>query len=185
MKKLIIILAALLLILLSACGSAGHGTPIPAGSLPASTVEAADDIVFTPGGGAYRANVLGAGGENPWPLVPVAVTYWTQDQDTISVLYRPDMDAKAGESHTDIILVSGENKSDLSTHQLKLYADSVPAGITITDAQTAIGRPGVSGTVLVVTVSPQTAPGKYVFDIGIELDGKYYGSVSCTVNVTA
>jgi hypothetical protein len=182
-KNLIIITSFLLLLpLLSACGSS-HGTLVPSGALPAPAVEAADDIVFTPGGGVYRANVHEEGVENPWTPVPVATAYWTVGGDTISVLYRPDIETKAGETHNDIILVSGEEGLVPATHELKLYTESLPDGINIVDSHAAVGRPGVAGTVLVITVSPGIAPGEYSIDIGIDFDGKYYGTIPCKITV--
>jgi hypothetical protein len=152
--------------------------------LPTSSVEAADDIVFTPDGGAYRANVQETGKTNPWPLVPVGVIYWTKGKDTISALYRPDIETVAGESHTDMILVSGEQPFDSSKGKIELYSANVSPGITITDSRTDLKRAGAAGTVLVVAISPQMAPGEYGFNVGIILDGKDYGTVPCKVTVT-
>jgi len=184
MKKLacLSIILVLLLSFLSACGAGGKAA-IPPGTLPVSD-NRADDIVFTPGGGAYRANVYQEGTTNPWPPVPVAVQDWTKGKDTISVFYRPSIDTKAGESHNDLILTSGEDISGNTTYKLTLYAAGVPQGITITDAGGSVGRPGVAGTVLVVAISPQMAPGEYSFKVGIKLDGKDYGTVPCMVTVT-
>jgi len=179
---ILVVISLLLFPLLSACGSS-RGTIIPSGVLPASTAEAADDIVYTPGGGvAYRANAY-EGDDNPWTLIPVAVTYWTQGKDTLSVLYRSEIESKAEESHTYIILVGDEDEYSISTPELKLYAQDMPEGIEIVDSHTATGRATVSGTVLVVTVSPGIAPGKYSIKIGVELDGKYYGTIPCTIMV--
>jgi hypothetical protein len=184
MKKLVVIsfIIVVLLPLLSACGSS-HGALIPSGALPAPAVEAADDIVLTPGGGVYRANVHEEGVANPWTPVSVATAYWTVGKDTISVFYRPDIESGAGETHNDIILVSGEEELVPTTHELKLYTESLPDGISVVDSHTAVGRPGVAGTVLVITVSPGIAPGEYTIDIGIEFDGKYYGEIPCKITV--
>jgi hypothetical protein len=186
MKKHIILSAVIVTLLLlpclSACGAGGKA--IPTGALPVSSVAAADDIVFTPGGGTYRANVTQEGQTNPWPPVPVAAAYWTKGKDTISVLYRPSIETKAGETHTDLLMVSGPDTTGQTVYKLEFYAADVPAGITITDSQAAVSRPGIQGTALVITFSPQIAPGEYNFKVGIKLDGKDYGTVPCMVTVT-
>ncbi|GAI32617.1 unnamed protein product, partial [marine sediment metagenome] len=74
MKKLLSIMALLVILLaVTACPSGGEGhTPIPIEdwSLPAVGIEEVpDDIVSTPGGIAYRANVHQQGVENPWPPI--------------------------------------------------------------------------------------------------------------------
>jgi hypothetical protein len=66
---------------------------------------------------------------------------------------------------------------------LKLYTGEIPKGIMVTDALKPIGLIGTLGTVLVITVSPDIAPGMYTVNIGIELDGKDFGTVPCRVTV--
>jgi len=181
MKKLLFLgIIFTVLILFSACGGK---TPIPSGTLPASD-NRSDDIVFTPGGGTYRANVFTDNVTNPWPPIPVAAQDWSKGKDTISVMYRSNIDTKAGETHNDLILVSGEDTSGNTTYQLTLYAAAVPKGITLTNAGGAVGRPGTPGAVVVFALSPQIAAGEYIIDIGIELNGKDFGTVPCRVTVT-
>jgi hypothetical protein len=180
LKHLIIIGIILMLLTLSSCGGK---TPIPTGPLPTHAVQTADDIIPTPGGGAYRANVHEVGVENPWPPVQVGMANWTVGKDTISVFYRSDIEAKAGEAYTDIIVVSAVKMLDRNKNKLILYADTVPKGITVTNADINMGPISTLGTVLVITASPQIKPGVYNVKIGIELDGKDYGVVSCLVTV--
>jgi hypothetical protein len=180
MKYLTVSIFILIFLSLNACGGK---TPITTGPLPTHTAQTADDIIATPGGGAYRANVYEESVENPWPLVQVGMATWTKGNETISVFYRSDIEAKAGEAYTDIITVSGVGMFDREKNKLVLYADTVPKGITVTDAAQPMGTLGTLGTVLVITASPDIAAGTYTVKIGIELDGKDYGSVPCLVTV--
>jgi hypothetical protein len=184
MKKLAIlciIAAVLILPLISACQS-GERIPIPVGVLPSPTdAEAPDDIVFTPGGAAYRANVHQGGVENPWSPIPIFSANLTKGSETITVYYRPTIDTRAGELHTDIVIVVRES-AFLNGEKLALYAVDVPEGINITRGGGA-GLPGSLGVVLVVITEPDVAAGQYTFQIGIEIDGKDYGTIPCTVKV--
>jgi hypothetical protein len=180
MKHLTILGIILLLLSLVSCGGK---TPIPTGPLPTHTEQMADDIIPTPGGGAYRASVHEAGKENPWPPVQTGIIYWTKGVDTITVFHRTDIEAKAGEAYTDIISVGGKGMMTWEKNTLILYAGEIPKGITVTDTAKPVGLIGTLGTVLVITVSPDIAPGMYTVNIGIELDGKDYGTVPCRVKV--
>jgi hypothetical protein len=180
MKFFTLLVTLLILFSLVSCGGK---TPIPTGQLPTHAAQSADDIIPTPGGGAYRANVTETGVKNPWPPVQVGMASWTVGKDTISVFYRSDIEAKAGEAYTDIIVVSAVKMLDRNKNKLVLYADTVPKGITVTDAAQPVGTLGTLGTVLVITMSPDIATGVYTVKIGIELDGKDYGVVSCLVTV--
>ena len=88
----------------------------------------------TPGGGSYRANITETGVKNPWPPVQVGVLTWTKDTETLAVFYRSDIEAKAGEAHTDIVMVSAMETLDREKNKLVLYAAEVPKDITVTDA---------------------------------------------------
>jgi hypothetical protein len=178
------IFSLIVVVLLCSLVSCGSKTPIPAGLLPTHTELAADDIIPTPGGGTYRANVTEAGQKNPFEPVKVGMNTWTVGKETVAVLYRSDIKAKAGEAYTDIVTVSGMAMMDRAKNKLVLYAEAVPKGITVTDAEYAAGLPGTLGTVLVITMSPDITDGTYTVKIGIELDGKDYGTVPCLVTVT-
>jgi hypothetical protein len=178
----IIPITILVLVLLSLV-SCGGKTPIPTGPLPTHAEQAADDIVITPGGGSYRANMHEEGVVNPWPPVRVGLVTWSNDNKTVTVFYRTDIEAKSGEAYTDIIQVMTNSQLDREKNTLLLYAAEVPEGITVTDAAQPMGAFGALGTVLVITMSPDIAPGAYNVKIGIVLDGKEYGTVRCLVTV--
>jgi hypothetical protein len=182
MKLSLISIFVLLTLSFSACGGI---TPIPTGPLPTHTTPAPDDIMLTPGGGAYRANVYETGKTNPWPPVPVGMNTWTKDSRTIAVFYRTDIEAKPGEAHTDIIIVTGDDFLDPAKNKLVFYAAGVPKGLTITDAAQPMGSIGTLGTVLVITAAPDIAPGVYTVQIGVVLDGQDFGNIPCKVTVVA
>jgi hypothetical protein len=162
-KKLVVIMTLIGILLLSSC--AGN-TPIPSGTLPTSAAQAPDDIISSPGGAIYRANVTQEGETNPWPRIPTGIRGWSVGWDTISVYYRPEIASKPGESHTNIIVVTHNTNLDTTKNKLELYAVKVPKGITLTDTHnTAVTIPGTVGTVLVVTTSPGLAVGNYSFKI--------------------
>jgi hypothetical protein len=180
LKHITILVTLLLLLSLVSCGGK---TPLPTGSLPTHPAQAADDIIPTPGGGSYRANVTEAGQKNPFEPVQVGMNTWTVGKETVAVFYRSDILAKAGESHTDMIVFMGNGALDREKNKLVLYADSIPKSITVTDAAYPVGAMGTLGTVAVITADPGVKPGDYTVTIGIMVDGKDYGSVPCRVTV--
>jgi len=186
MKKLvilgIIILAAILPLLAACQADSGEGrTHIPTGELPDySASDAPDDIVFTPGGYAYRANVHQEGVANPWPDIPFENTTLGSGTDVLDLFYRGFIETRAGETRNNIIFCSKEG--GISDSQLTLYAAAVPAGVGLTQVGGG-GRPGILLTVLMIEISPQVAPGEYTFEIGIEINGQDYGTVPCTLYI--
>jgi hypothetical protein len=56
--------------------------------LPAMGEEASDDIMPTPGGGTYRANVHQQGVDNPWPSIESTDVVLDSGSDTLNVSYR-------------------------------------------------------------------------------------------------
>jgi hypothetical protein len=159
-------------------------SPIPTGDLlPATGEEAPDDIVFTPGGTAYRANVHQVGEENPWPPVEITMVVLVNGSSEISVWYRDYIETAAGEVRNNILEV-WRSEQPLLDSSLNLYSIDVPAGIELTDVGGS-AFPGVIATVLVIEVSPDVEPGQYAFEIGLEIDGDDYGTVPCTIEVLA
>jgi hypothetical protein len=156
-------------------------TPIPYGSLPSSTsIEASDDIVFTPGGVAYRANVFD-GSPHSWPSIQSENATLGSGSDTLTVTYRPPIETKVGENRNNIIDVY-KTDTHLVDNKLELYSVGVPDGIVLING----GGGGLMGelrVVLAIEVNADVAPGQYTFKIGIEIDGKDYGTIPCTINV--
>jgi hypothetical protein len=167
------------LLAVTSCQSGGDGARIPIPTqdlLPAVGEEAPDDIVPTPGGIAYRANVNHQGEENPWPPVETVVV----EIDDAWLRYRDHIETKAGETRNNIFSVGQED--GFWEVSLSLYATSIPSGITL--AQSIGGAsPGTLDTVLMIEVSPNAAPGQYTLEIGLEIDGSDYGTVPCIIEV--
>jgi hypothetical protein len=145
------------------------------------TGEAADDIVGTPGGIAYRGNIHELGKENPWPYIKstsVTLSNWFNE---INVRYRDHIETGAGETRNNIFGVS-RRQGGLHGKILKLYAVHIPPGIELTQYMSG-GMLGTLGAVLIIKVAPEVAPGQYAFEIGLEISGWDYGTVPCTVEV--
>jgi hypothetical protein len=206
-KKLLLILIAILLLpLLGACqpdseqtsetGAPGETqattTPptsaagriiIPSGSLPDySDSDTPDDIVFTPGGYAYRANVKGSGPGEGMESIPFETTVLRCGAETLMMYHRHPIETGAGETRNNIIFCAGGEA--FTDSQMTLYAVTVPEGIGLTQVGGG-GRPGLLLKVLMIAVSPEVAPGEYAFEIGIEIDGRDYGTIPCTLKIIA
>jgi hypothetical protein len=187
MNKPAFFIAAIMLIGLlpfAACQSDGgetHTTLPIEGLPPATGEEAPDDIVPTPGGLAYRANVHHQGVENPWPPIESTEVVLGSSSDTLNISYRDYIETEAGETRNNIIYIRKEGW--LFDSRLRLYSVVVPSGIGLTDGGRGVGLPGATGAVLVIEVDPDVAPGQYDFEIGIELNGKDYGTIPCTIEV--
>lgn len=143
--------------------------------------EAADDIVPTPGGGTYRANLHQQGVENPWPPIESADVILGDGLDVLNVSYRDYIKTEAGETRNNIIRL--RKQGGLFDRNLAFYSVNLPTGITLWDGGRGIGLPGTFGAVLVIEISLDVQPGQYNFGIGIEVDGKDYGTVPCTIEV--
>lgn len=182
MKRLLTIAVCLMIMATTACQPTR--TPVPVRDiLPiAEGPEAADDIIPTPGGGAYRANVHHQGVENPWPPIESTSVVLGSGADTLNIGYRDYIETEAGEIRNNIIRVGKEG--GLFDSRLALYSVDVPTGIELTDGGRGVGLPGALGAVLVIEIFSDVTPGQYTFEIGLEIDGRDYGTVPCTIEVT-
>jgi hypothetical protein len=150
---------------------------VPAGDLPSSTeIEAPDDIVFTPGGYAYRANVHQEGVPDKWPSIEtVQITL-----DDVNIDYRNNIETKAGETRNNILFIWRENSFQDS--ELEVYSEDIPDKFGITQIYGG-GRPGILLRTLAIQIQPDVVPGQYTFQIGVKIDDKDYGTIPCTVSV--
>lgn len=187
MKKLALILIATLLIGLlaaTACktdGSETH-TPIPVkdmGRLWAEQ-EAPDDIMTAPGGSLYRANIQQGDVENPWPPIESTEIVVGSGSNAANIVYRDYIETKAGEARNNVIQVKIPSKEVKS---LSLYTIAISYGISITVDSIWSGIPGTQEAVLVIAIAQDVAPGEYTFEIGLEINGKDYGTLPCTIKV--
>lgn len=187
MKKLVLITLAAVLLLVTACQTEKAHIAIPTQDLlPLGEEEAPDDIVATPGGIAYRANVQSNGEDNPLSRVESTEV----ELDGINVRYRDHVASKADATRNNIFIVSPtRNKifivmrdGELWEGSLELYTTSIPPGIEF--AQVFGGVTPVTMTmVLIIEISADAEPGQYPLEIGLEIDGEDYGTVPCTIEV--
>jgi len=185
MKKLlsIIAIATAILFLVTACEEGEPHTLIPVqdlGILQAEQ-EAPDDFVPTPGGGTYRANVHQGGVENPWLPIESSDVILGSGADTLKVSYRDFIETEAGEIRNNIIRVTKEG--GLFDSELALYSTDVPDGLELVDGGRGVGLPGTLGAILVIEIAPGLNIGKYPLEIGLEINGKDYGTIPCTIEV--
>lgn len=142
--------------------------------------EAPDDIVGTPGGMAYRANVHQQGVENPWPPIETTEVGLGSGSKAVYIRYRDYIKTEAGETRNNIFNVRREG--GFWEGSLNLYATSIPSSVTL--AQSVVGGiPGTLAAVLTIEISPDAAPGQYTLEIGLEISGKDYGTVPCIIKV--
>ena len=145
--------------------------PIPLGQQP-------DDVVITPGGPEYRANVHQQGVRDLWPSIETSVVVLG---DNVTVHYRASIVTIAGQTRKNIVAV---RKAGVHENlPLKLKVSNIPAGFKVTEGEKGGGLPGTSFQVLVIEIPYVVKPGEYTFDIGVEYDGKDYGKIPCTVKV--
>ena len=185
MKKLAFIPVLLLVLLESACQFSADidTTPIPTTSVsPVTGEEAADDLILTPGGPCYRARFHQEGVVNPWPPIESSEAILEDNGNYISLHYRDYIETKVGETRNNILYLQSPG-SDISS--LKLYAIDIPTGIEVKERMRWHGPIGSLSIipVLIIEVSQDVKPGQYTFEISLEIDGKDYGCVPCTIKV--
>jgi hypothetical protein len=168
-------LIALILTMISGC----HG------SLES---QSPDDIVFPPGGPAYRANVHQQGIENPWPPIESTTVSLGASPDTVQITYRDHFQTKAGETRNNIFVAYLPNTQPVNGDaavNLRLTATVLPAGISVSQGNNVHHADPARQTVTVyeIIIAPQVKTGEYAFQIGVEINGKNSGSVPCTVIV--
>ncbi|MDD4874543.1 MAG: DUF4875 domain-containing protein [Dehalococcoidales bacterium] len=189
MKKLIYIYMAIMLVgllFVTACQTnTGEAyTTIPVKDIPKvwnTDIEAPDDIVPTPGGGTYRANVHQEGVENPCPPIESTSVVIGSGTDALTVSYRNYIQTSAGETRNNIILIMKEG--GLLNSQLALYSTNIPAELELADGGRGVGLPGTLGAILVIEIATDAFPGEYPLEIGLMINGKDYGTITCTINV--
>jgi len=143
-----------------------------------------DDLINVSCGPAYRANVHQQGVENPWPPIETLEVQVRRGSKTIYVRYRDNIITEAGETRNNIFSVRKKDGrfegGGLSI--FSLYATSVPPGLHLFQ-DVGGGLIGTLVSTLVIEVPEDMQPGLYTFEIGIEIEGKDYGTVPCTIEV--
>jgi hypothetical protein len=108
------------------------GTPSPVAvlmdRLPTNNSEAPDDIVFTPGGSAYRANVHQQGVTDKWPSIDTVETRLVSGSDAIFVRYFSNVTTKSGEIRNNLLYVRKEG-GHFERETISLYTVGAPSDI--------------------------------------------------------
>jgi hypothetical protein len=176
MKKLVIlgIIIAVLVMSLIACKTA-EGQ--------------ADDIVPVPGGGPmYRANVQEQGVHNPWPPIEDKKVTIGISPDVAEIYYRDYIETEAGQTRNNLFSIYLPNAIPSNTTYIKTILQGVdlPSRITVTQDDWEWHGPDPaqrSKTALIIEISSQLATGEYPFDINVNIDGKDYGTIPCTIRI--
>ncbi len=190
MKKIAFVLVAMMLIGLLSVTACQKSEPVSHAYLPLytsstnTTAEAPDDIVVTPGGAAYRANVHQQGVENPWPPIEMKTTSIENDPHILRVMYREHITTEAGETRNNILYINQTGGTiDSDPFGINLYSGEIPNGIRLFQ-ENSWGLIGQRVKLMVIEISDEAAPGLYPLEIGLEIDKKDYGTITCTVLVT-
>jgi len=183
MKKLITIVI-LIGLLITGCQPPNEThTPIPVKDMGHLLAEepAPDDILSAPGGSLYRANIQQEGVENPWMPIEGTEIVVGSGSNAANIVYRDHIETKAGEVRNNVIQVKILGKKEVKS--LSLYTVAMPYGISLTVDSIWSGIPGTQEAVLVIEIAPDVAPGEYPLEIGLEINGKDYGTIPCTIKV--
>jgi hypothetical protein len=138
-----------------------------------------DDIVFTPGGLAYRANVHAAGKKNPWPDIDSRKVILSNNSSTAQVSYRNYIETKAGETRNNLFYIS---VIDANINEVFLNVINIPDKIQISEVERArmLDRMDL---VLAIHISQQAESGEYEFEVEVNINGEEYGKVPCIIKV--
>lgn len=155
-----------------------------------SSTEQPDDVVGTPGGLAYRANVHQQGVPDRWPPVEMATTTLGSEADPVQIMYRSLIDTKAGQTRNNILYIylpgvtpgSPDFGKSMTSN---ITAVGLPPGFSVNPDGTWIGpSPGMrSELVLKIEISRQVEPGVYSLEFDVNINGEDYGKLPCTMKV--
>jgi len=148
---------------------------------PSSTTEQPDDVVVTPGGYAYRANVHEQGVPDKWPPIQTVDVTLTSVNNILQLNYRATIDTKAGQTRNNIFRLYGTNIITMLGVNAVFEPVNLPSGFEANKAQTTIDP--TTTAVMNIKISPQVKPGIYPFQIHVEIGGTDYGQVPCTISV--
>jgi len=151
--------------------------------------EAADDIIESPNGPAYRANFQQEGVENSWLSIETTELILgnineedaCELNDCLILTYRDNIESRVGEASNNILYIKA---TDQDINNLNLYAYDVPIGIEVKEKMRWQGGSlSEFVPVLFIEVSQNIIPGDYTFQIGIEVNNQGYGTnpIPCTI----
>ena len=146
-----------------------------------STTEQPDDVVITPDGYAYRANVHQQGVPDQWPPIQTVDVTLTSVNNTLQLNYRAEIDTKAGQTRNNIFRLYGAGVTSMFSASAVFEPVNLPSGFEAIETQTTIGP--TTTAVMNIQISPQVKTGTYNFQIQVQIGGADYGQVTCTVTV--
>lgn len=192
--NMLVLLVSILLTLTVVLPGCASENSAQVSSLPASpptltpAEEAPDDIVYPPGGPAYRANVHQAGVPDKWPSIQSKDVTLNGSFGTAQVSYRDYIETKAGQTINNIFsayLPDAQPIDGTKAIELSLEAIDAPKGITLSQSGNVhLSDPARrTKTVLKIVIASQVTQGEYKFNIDMEIDGEDYDSIPCTIKV--
>jgi hypothetical protein len=157
----------------------------------AGVTQSPDDIIGTPGGPAYRANIHQQGVSNPWPPIQNTIVTLDNPANPAEINYRGYIYATTASAQVrnSLFYVTFPNvkpdDTSLPTLSIILKAEDLPAGITAaqTELQWHDGDPTRRCASAMTIQIPPIKPGQYTFNIDIVLNGVDYGRVPCTIDI--
>lgn len=152
------------------------------GSSPTESEESPDDIVNTPAGQTYRANVHQEGIPDRWPSIETAEVPIGSGSEEIYVTYRRDITTNSGETRNNIISVRWPNTHLKDIDSLDLYCAEIPPSLTLAQ-ESASGLIGTVEKILTIGISKDLKPGRYTLNVGLIINDKNYGTIPCNIDV--
>jgi hypothetical protein len=153
----------------------------------ASGVELADDIVTTPGGPAYRANVHEQGVADRWPSIQTTEITLGAGPDAARIRYRNSIETKAGQTRNNILVINlpvdNTSQPGMSTTSTDVNLEDPPAGFTLARGQDWHGPGGTGEAVGMIAISSEVKAGQYDIRLAVKINDKDYGGLPCSMKV--
>ncbi len=180
-KVTLVLLVSLLSVLTTACA----GPSATSRTMLATPVEQADDVVASPGGLAYRANVHPEGMAGSWTLVQTSTMNLGTPPDLVQITYRDEIETKAGETRHNIFTIVAANavSGNAAPPLVAISAFMVPELMTVLVTDNWSGPSGWSEIAFSITVSPDAKPGVYAIAYEAKIDGRVPYLLPSTITV--
>jgi hypothetical protein len=166
-------------ILLSGCALTSQGA------------EQSDDVLNTPAGYAYRANVHQQGTGDVWPEIIEHQVSFNSAGGVVEVTYRDQIQTIAGQTRNNIFAltmpgVTPESPSFQVPMAVDVTLKSAAAGFTVAKSQAWHGPdPGRRVQVVVkIHVASDLEPNTYPLEFGMKVNGQDYGELRCMLTVS-
>lgn len=151
------------------------------------TQEQPDDIVSTPGGPAYRADVHEEGVQDNWPPVKTVTLSLGEGSGTLRLTYRDQIQTIAGQVRNNLFAFYLPNVDPSTAPKMdaRLAISDLPAGITVSESGQYFGAdPGRQSWIsLRIDISSQIVSSSYSFNIDVTVNDQDYGSIPCKISL--